>query len=66
MAETTTGSSAPSWRTSSPRSAPMASAARISVCAFSPPIEATTTSPPCFSFSRSASSTAISSKGFIL
>jgi hypothetical protein len=30
------------------------------------PIETITTSPPCFSFSRIASSTPISSKGFSL
>ena len=65
-AETTTGSSAPSCFTRTPRSAPMARAARSSVTDLSPPIEATTTSPPCLSLSRSPSSTAISSNGFIL
>ena len=65
-ADTTTGSSGPSCFTEdAPVRAHRERGADL-VCDFSPPIEATTTSPPCFSLSRSASSTAISSKGFIL
>ncbi|PAV93311.1 hypothetical protein WR25_09663 [Diploscapter pachys] len=49
-----------------PRSAPIASAVRIVSCAFASPIETTTISVTPLSFSRIASSTAISSKGFML
>jgi hypothetical protein len=40
------------------RSAPRASASRITCCTRAGPAEQTTTSPPCFSRSRSASSSA--------
>ena len=40
------------------RSAPRASASRITCAARAGPAEQTTTSPPCFSFRRSASSSA--------
>src|SRR5882724_5900591 len=48
-----------------PRSAPFASASLIVCFTRSGPIESATTSPPCFSFSRSASSSAKLSGSFI-
>src|SRR5436305_3465179 len=47
------------------RSAPRASASRITCATRAGPAEQTTTSPPCFSFSRSASSSAYASGSFI-
>jgi hypothetical protein len=48
------------------RSAPMARAERSWATLSVVPMETTTTSPPCFSFWRRASSTPISSKGFMI
>src|SRR5436190_768185 len=63
---TASGSSACSESTRMARSAPMASPVRSCSCAVFAPIETSTTSlPGTFSFTRSASSIAISSKGLI-
>ena len=63
---TASGSTMPSTWTRMPRSAPMARPVRSVSCACAGPIETTTTSSALpASFRRSASSTAISSNGFI-
>src|SRR5439155_1025555 len=63
---TASGSSVCSESTRMARSAPMASPVRSCSCALFVPIETSTTSlPATFSFTRSASSIAISSKGLI-
>ena len=63
---TASGSTGPSVFTRIARSAPMASAVRSVSCACCGPIETATISVTLpFSFRRIASSTAISSKGFI-
>src|SRR5208283_4821803 len=60
------GSSGPGWFTHTARAAPIANAWRSCSCTSLAPMDTTTTSPPCFAVRRRPSSTAISSKGFIL